>query len=54
VRSGIQAGHRMLYVRITTNGFGVIASPQDVFSILHGRSGAGAHPHRVKPAQTDI
>ncbi|KAI0628872.1 hypothetical protein C8Q77DRAFT_1076566 [Trametes polyzona] len=37
VRSTIQAGHRMLYARSTTNGFGVINGPDDVFRLLsHG------------------
>ncbi|KAH9923704.1 uncharacterized protein BXZ73DRAFT_50836 [Epithele typhae] len=40
VRSTIQAGHRMLYARSTTNGFGVIDGPQDVFRLLlHGSVG---------------
>ena len=41
IRSTIQAGHRMLYARSTTNGFGVIDGPQDVFRlILHGSVGS--------------
>ena len=41
VRSTIQAGHRMLYARTTTNGFGVIDGAQDVFRlILHGSVGS--------------
>lgn len=43
VRSGIMAGHRLLYARTTTNTFGVIASGADVLKLLH--SGV-----RVKPA----
>lgn len=40
VRSSIQAGHRMLYARSTTNAFGVIDGPQDVFRLLlHGNVG---------------
>ncbi|RDX47319.1 hypothetical protein OH76DRAFT_1405921 [Lentinus brumalis] len=40
VRSTIQAGHRMLYARTTTNGFGVIEGPEDVFRLLlHGSVG---------------
>ena len=40
VRSTIQAGHRMLYARTTTNGFGVINGPEDVFKLLlHGSVG---------------
>ncbi|KAH9857434.1 hypothetical protein C2E23DRAFT_720170 [Lenzites betulinus] len=34
VRSTIQAGHRMLYARSTTNGFGVINTPDDIFRLL--------------------
>ncbi|KAJ7142107.1 hypothetical protein C8R43DRAFT_954451 [Mycena crocata] len=43
VRSGIQAGHRLLYARTTTNKFGVIDKGEDVLAVLRG----GA---RVKPA----
>ncbi|KAJ7632372.1 hypothetical protein FB45DRAFT_501263 [Roridomyces roridus] len=43
VRSGIMAGHRMLYARSTTNQFGVIDTGADVLGVLRG----GA---RVKPA----
>ncbi|KAJ7290231.1 hypothetical protein C8J57DRAFT_1045181 [Mycena rebaudengoi] len=43
VRSGIMAGHRMLYARGTTNKFGTIESAADVMTLLSG----GA---RVKPA----
>ncbi|KIJ63398.1 hypothetical protein HYDPIDRAFT_176087 [Hydnomerulius pinastri MD-312] len=56
VRSGIQAGHRMLYARTVTNGFGVINTPDDVFSLLHGgthrssNDGTVSYAHRVKPA----
>ncbi|KAF8889818.1 hypothetical protein BD779DRAFT_1519083 [Infundibulicybe gibba] len=56
VRSGIQAGHRMLYARTANNGFGLIENPSEIFKILHGgasRPGAqsGAQfAHRVKPA----
>ncbi|TDL18925.1 C2-domain-containing protein [Rickenella mellea] len=47
VRAGIQAGHRMLYARSTTNGFGIIDRPEDVHKLLRG----GPHMnHRVKPA----
>ncbi|KAL1947107.1 hypothetical protein VTO73DRAFT_14068 [Trametes versicolor] len=34
LRSTIQAGHRMLYARSTTNGFGIINGPDDVFRLL--------------------
>ncbi|TFK45912.1 hypothetical protein OE88DRAFT_1708179 [Heliocybe sulcata] len=54
VRSGIQAGHRMLYARSTTNGFGVITAPADILAILHGGNRRGQNDtrfeHRVKPA----
>lgn len=59
VRSGIQAGHKMLYARRTTNGFGTIESAADVHHILQGgrnpnspvASASPATPHhRVKPA----
>lgn len=57
VRSGIQAGHRMLYARNANNGFGVIDEFADISEILHG--GLGGRPgaqngaqfaHRIKPA----
>lgn len=53
VRSIIQAGHRMLYARSTTNGFGVIDSQEDVYSFLHSTSSPDSnmnYAHRVKPA----
>ena len=55
VRSGIQAGHRMLYARTTHNGFGIINGPADIHALLKGamRNGTGDvldSPHRVKPA----
>jgi hypothetical protein len=55
VRSGIQAGHRMLYARTTHNGFGVINGPGDIHALLKGairtRTGSIVDvPHRVKPA----
>ncbi|KAI0761498.1 hypothetical protein BD413DRAFT_485927 [Trametes elegans] len=61
LRSTIQAGHRMLYARTTTNGFGIINGPEDLKALLvHGTPPAGpdgvvpASPspfaHRVKPA----
>ncbi|KAJ6500842.1 hypothetical protein C8R45DRAFT_897180 [Mycena sanguinolenta] len=43
VRSGIMAGHRLLYARSTTNKFGVVDTGADVLTVLRG----GA---RVKPA----
>lgn len=59
VRSGIQAAHRMLYARNTTNGFGLIDNTTELIKILHGGSSgrpqtqsqtAAAHAERVKPA----
>lgn len=50
VRSTIQAGHRMLYARSTTNEFGVINEPKDVMALLHGGKPADQLTHRVKPA----
>lgn len=58
VRSGIQAGHRLLYARSTSNGFGVIEKPTDVVDILHGggksrptvNAASDSFSHRVKPA----
>ncbi|KAH8832955.1 hypothetical protein DL96DRAFT_1584066 [Flagelloscypha sp. PMI_526] len=59
VRSGIQAGHRMLYARSTTNGFGIIDSKNDIREVLKGggTSTVGENDniiqltaHRVKPA----
>ncbi|KAJ6567066.1 hypothetical protein B0H19DRAFT_1258225 [Mycena capillaripes] len=43
VRSGIMAGHRLLYARTTTNKFGVIDTGADVMAVLRG-------PVRIKPA----
>ncbi|KAF7777747.1 hypothetical protein Agabi119p4_3819 [Agaricus bisporus var. burnettii] len=59
VRSGIQAGHRMLYARTATNAYGVINEMADVVELLHGgvsRPGSAnatiqkQHMKRVKPA----
>lgn len=56
VRSGLVAGHRMLYARTVLNGFGVIAGADDVFQLLYGDSlasssdGNRAFAHRIKPA----
>ncbi|OCH85368.1 C2-domain-containing protein [Obba rivulosa] len=54
VRSTIQAAHRMLYQRASTNGFGVIDGPADVLQLLHGgredAASRGQYAHRVKPA----
>ncbi|KAK7036024.1 C2 domain-containing protein [Favolaschia claudopus] len=43
VRSGIMAGHRLLYARSTTNKFGVVDTGADVLAVLRGGQ-------RVKPA----
>lgn len=56
VRSGIMAGHRMLYARTALNGFGVITGADDLFKLLRGdlrRSsgdGSSAFENRIKPA----
>ncbi|KAJ3740958.1 hypothetical protein DFH05DRAFT_1537318 [Lentinula detonsa] len=36
VRTGIQAGHKLLYARSTSNGFGVIETAADVLKLFHG------------------
>ncbi|KAG2148789.1 hypothetical protein DEU56DRAFT_782266 [Suillus clintonianus] len=56
VRSGIVAGHHVLYARTVLNGFGVITSADDVFKLLHGGprqlsgDGSRAFENRIKPA----
>lgn len=56
LRSGIQAGHRLLYPRSVSNTFGVIQTPEDVFVLFRGgmhRSsldGTVSYAHRIKPA----
>jgi hypothetical protein len=57
VRSGIVAGHKLLYARSTTNGFGLISDPaRDTIRLLRsspdGRDGTSGGPFagRVKPA----
>lgn len=56
LRSGIQAGHRLLYARSVSNTFGVIQSTEDVFTLFRGgrrRSsidGTVSYAHRIKPA----
>lgn len=56
LRSGIQAGHRLLYARSVSNAFGVIKSAEDVYTLFRGgmrRSsvdGAVSYAHRIKPA----
>lgn len=62
VRSGIQAGHRMLYARRASNMFGTIENKQHIFNLLHsGSAGAGggsgtylnsigSFSQRIKPA----
>ncbi|KAI5899087.1 C2-domain-containing protein [Schizophyllum commune H4-8] len=57
VRTTIQAGHKMLYARSITNGFGIIESAADVKKILQG--GGSSRPNtdrgrqfanRIRPA----
>lgn len=36
IRAGIHAGHKMLYARSTSNGFGIIESAQDVMHLFEG------------------
>jgi hypothetical protein len=60
VRTGVRAAHDLLYSRSSANGFGVVDSPADILSILHG--GGASRPnqqqsevqtalaHRVRPA----
>ncbi|KAF8877745.1 hypothetical protein CPB84DRAFT_1838575 [Gymnopilus junonius] len=59
VRSGIQAGHRMLYARTATNGFGILEDKASTLQLLHGGSSSSVNTpnapgsefaHRVKPA----
>lgn len=52
VRSGIQAGHRMLYARSTRNGFGIVDSHEELFKIFKGnRPGeTDESTQRIKPA----
>lgn len=54
VRSGIQAGHRLLYSRSTSNGFGTIEKAGDILNLLQGgerKNDEGKKfVHRVKPA----
>ncbi|KAJ4471060.1 hypothetical protein C8J55DRAFT_521731 [Lentinula edodes] len=38
IRAGIHAGHKMLYARSTSNGFGVIQSVDDVMRLFEGGS----------------
>jgi hypothetical protein len=38
IRLGIHAGHKMLYARSTSNGFGVIQTPGDVMELFEGGS----------------
>ena len=49
MRSGIQAGHRMLYARRASNLFGTVENRQDIINLL--RSGTSSQfAQRVKPA----
>lgn len=49
VRSGIQAGHSLLYSRGINNGFGIIDSFADVVDLLHA-GGESQNNMRIKPA----
>ena len=52
VRSGIEAGHRMLYALKPSNLFGTIESMQDILDLLHSgaNSNTSQFAQRVKPA----
>ncbi|KZT11191.1 uncharacterized protein LAESUDRAFT_720386 [Laetiporus sulphureus 93-53] len=58
IRTVIHTGHRMLYARTVSNGFGFIDGPEDVHHLFHGHaardeSGPSARNpfvHRIKPA----
>jgi hypothetical protein len=56
VRSGIQAGHRLLYARAARNAFGIIEDTKGVVELLHTGAqddvsrGGGPNAQRVKPA----
>ena len=55
VRSGVQAGHRMLYQRTASNGFGVIEDAAGLMQVLHGGARESdavesQFENRVKPA----
>jgi len=58
VRSGIQAGHRMLYARLAGNGYGIINNvldngteePVPLKAVLNAGSGDNTYAERIKPA----
>ncbi|KAF8553781.1 hypothetical protein OG21DRAFT_1198612 [Imleria badia] len=56
LRSGIQAGHHLLYARSVSNAFGVIKSAEDVYALFRGNmhrssiDGTVSYAHRIKPA----
>ncbi|KAF5318159.1 hypothetical protein D9619_012110 [Psilocybe cf. subviscida] len=50
VRSGIQAGHKMLYARTATNGFGIINDAASIQHLLQGGSRTDVAVQRIKPA----
>ena len=50
VRSGIQAGHKLLYMRTAANGFGIIDDAASIQHLLQGGSRADVAVQRVKPA----
>ena len=54
VRGSIQAGHKLLYARSTTNGFGIINDNEDIFNIFRGGKEEfgpkSTFQQRIKPA----
>ena len=54
VRASIQAGHKMLYARSTTNAFGIIDDKEDMFDIFRGGKeelgSRSTFQRRIKPA----
>ena len=54
VRASIQAGHKMLYARSTTNAFGIIDNKEDMFDIFRGGKeelgSRSTFQRRIKPA----
>lgn len=54
LRASIQAGHKLLYARSTTNGFGIINDKEDMFDIFRGGKEElgfkSTFQRRIKPA----
>lgn len=54
LRASIQAAHKLLYARSTTNGFGIINDKEDMFNILRGGKEElgmkSTFQKRIKPA----